>query len=583
MSFLFRIIFARACGNDSRNVRVVEDRAVHRSAVGTGVSARAALHCARCGLRLGECIAVESILGTSPQHRIHHQMTSKHERLLAPRRVSLAALVIIPMLSGAATAAGRIVAPVRHSTTIEEVKIDYDAIFDTFSVSEPGHAPGATVSTISYVRAGNRTGGDVQRPVVFAFNGGPGASSIFLHVGMLGPERVALPSDVTAPHQQRYPLVPNGDSILDVADLILIDPVGTGFSRLTDEKSRSYFYSVTGDAAAVANAIEAWSHLHDRSTSAKYILGESYGAVRAVEVANVLLTQPDAAANLRGIVLVSQSLVILDTVQRRSNIVGQVVGLPTIAATAWFHQLAGQGETLPGFAKRAGAFGGNKWLPALFAGTTLDAPERRRIAKGLAYFTGLPARYFLDHDLYLSKEEYLRLALADKGLILGANDTRYTGPLTLGRDPSKAIQDAMANAAPDVLRSQLGIPDPSDYLARAQIPHWGYIRPRFEVTNGDTYIQMDFAVHLLRAMANKPDLRIFIAGGWFDTLASVGADDYLLSRGGLDLKRVTARRYIGGHMFYTDPESRALFASDIRAFVSGHRQSVVRTEAEGSP
>jgi len=464
-----------------------------------------------------------------------------------------------------------------HSVIIGGSRVEYDAALDTFEVSEPGHHPGGTVTAISYIRSGERSSANPRRPVIFAFNGGPSVPSIFLHAGLLGPERIDIPADVHASLPVRFPLVPNGDSILDTADLVLLDPVDTGFSRLTDEGASRYFYSVKGDAEVLANVIATWLVGHGRAGSPVYIVGESYGATRAVEVANQLLRKPDVAANVDGLVLLSQSLVIIDTVQRRSNTVGQAVGLETIAATAWYHKLAGSGQPLEQFVQRAQAFATQQWLPALFAGSSVDEATRRRVAQGLASFTGLPEDYFTRHDLYLSKEEYRRLALGGEGLLLGASDTRYTGPLRAGGDPSQGLQDALEASAPDLLRSQLGIEAGNEYHLKARAPDWIYLRPPFDTTEADDYGQLDYAAHLLSAMARKPDLRVFVAGGWFDTRASVGADDYLVTRRGLDLKRVTSRHYAGGHMFYTEARSRAAFAKDLRDFIKARAAACCQT------
>lgn len=459
--------------------------------------------------------------------------------------------------------------PIRrsHSTILHGAAIDYVAGFDTFRVSAPGSASAATITTISYVRA-NAPPDELHRPVVFAFNGGPGSSSIYLHAGMLGPERLDIPSEPGAPRRSHDPLVPNHDSILDVADIVLIDPVGTGFSRLTDEGSRTYFYSTVGDATAIASVVHDWSELHGRSASPKFLLGESYGAVRAVEVAN-LLERQSGASNLRGIVLVSQSLAIIDTIQRRGNITAQAVGLQAIAAAAWFHKLAGRGETLSAFGDRARRFAESQWLPALYAGTRLSPARREAVARGLASFAGLPAKYFMEHGLYLAKHEYRALALERKHLILGESDARYTAPVTgeKGQDPSAILSESFERAAPDLLRSQLGLEDVSDYTAHAKIPEWLYTPPGFDVFNRATYASIDFAGSLLTLMDGDRDLRVLMAIGWFDTTATVGADDYLLSRPGLALERVTHRRYVGGHMFYTDAQSRSSFAQELRGFL----------------
>ena len=463
-------------------------------------------------------------------------------------------------------------APVRreHNLVLAGGAIRYAAAFERFKIASPHRPDAATITTIAYVRQQS----DPQRPVLFAFNGGPGASSIFLNVGMLGPQRVELPADPAAPIPRVPLLVANRDSILDVADIVLIDPVGTGFSRLSHPAARGYFYSSRGDAQAVTDAIVAWTRANGRAASPKYVLGESYGAQRAVLVAATMLKVPETS-NLAGVVLVSQSLQIVDTVQRRSNIVGQVTGMPTLAVSAWYHKLAGQGRDMAAFVGEAATFARERWLPALMAGSALADKDRREIATGLSYYTGLKPDYFLSHDLYLTKETYRRLALADKGQWLGVYDTRYLGPLDKG-DPDAPLTDAIMAGGAAMWRRQFGIDiardKPTGKEAFQDIgASWNYLAEPFSPTAGISYRQIDYVADLLDVMETQPRLRLMVVGGWFDTAASAGADDYLLSRPGLDRTRVTMARYEAGHMFYTDPPSRSAFAAGLRAFVSGGR------------
>jgi carboxypeptidase C (cathepsin A) len=491
-----------------------------------------------------------------------------------PKRSSLAliaALVILPPTADAAAPEPQPMSK-HHTAVIDGKRFGYTAIFDRFEVASAGGKVGGTVTTISYVR----DGADAHRPVVFAFNGGPGAASLPLNVGMLGPRRVDLPTNPADEVPTHVAMVPNDDSILDRADIVLMDPVGSGFSKLLDRSARPYFQSVLGDAQSFADAIEAWTRNHGRQSAPKYILGESYGAVRAVELAIDLAKTPDAA-NVYGVVVISQSLQIIDTVQRRSNIVGQVAGMPTLAATAWYHKLAGREQSLADFVREASAFAKSDWLPALFAGTQLPDAARRRVADRLSHYTGVSASYLLQHDLYLTKETYRRVALSDRGLMLGLYDTRYTGPLEANGDPARKLSVAIGGAYEDMFRDEFEFAAP-DY-DRAPTPEeeqigddiWIYTPHPLVPTDGDTYLQIDYIADLLRLMTEQPRLRLLVAGGWYDTAASAGADDYLMSRPGLDLRRVTAQHYIGGHMFYTVPESRAAFARALRNFVSQGR------------
>lgn len=449
-----------------------------------------------------------------------------------------------------------------HTITIDGETIVYTARYDQFQVMAPNGKIGGYVSTTSYIREG----GDKKRPVVFAFNGGPGSDSIYLHVGLLGPDRIDLPTDPSKKVPTHARLVKNEDTILDVADIVLIDPVGTGFSRLTDATARSYFYSVGGDARSVADAILSWTEKYQREDAPKYVFGESYGAVRAVGVSQNLVKDGEAK-NLKGLILLSQSLPIVDTVQRRSNIVGQVVGLPTMAATAWYHKLAGEGVSLDAFLEEADDFGRSEWLPALFAGNKLPEAKRRAVAEGLEKYTGVSASYVLAHDLYLTKETHRRLAFGSRDIFLGLYDTRYTGPLEGEINPDGVLLTAIANARQKVWKSQFGIDiskEPDIYKIdglTSVAMHWTYLPEPFAPTSGETYSHIDYVADLMSLMEEHTNLEVIVACGIYDTAASLGADLYLLSRPGLDLTRVEAAAYPAGHMFYTDPASRKDFAS----------------------
>lgn len=461
---------------------------------------------------------------------------------------------------------------VEHSASFNGKKIRYSAALETFEVDAPGHPHAASITVFSYIGERHGQGSEPGRPVLFAFNGGPGASSISVHLYALGPQRIDLPSDVDAGKSSRYPLVHNDDSILDTADLVLIDPPETGFSRVTDAIARTYFFSVGGDAAAVTDVIGQWIRKHQRDESPIYVLGVSYGALRAVEVGNDLVHRPNDKSRLQGIVLVSPSIGIGDTVQARTNIVGQVLGLKVMAATSWYHHRAGAGESLDQFTARAENFAAREWLRALLVGTGLQAAEREQVAKRLASFTAIPVKYLLEHDLYLPKADFRRLVLADQGLIVGESDSRYKGPAALGKSPDSFLQDVLPAAAADVLRSQLGMEDTGEYrAARLNIREWLYIQQPFDIFENSDYAQFDYLGRLLKLMSAKQDVRLFVGGGWFDTTASAGAQDYQFSRPGFDARRMTIRRYPGGHGYYSNPESRIEFARDLRKFIAADR------------
>lgn len=475
---------------------------------------------------------------------------------IRPLHFGTVVLTLTMLVSTAASAQ-----PKNETLGVGQAALNYTADEERFSIVVGGGAPVADVSTFSYVRS--NVPAVETRPVLFAFNGGPGSSSVYLHVGMLGPRRAVLSPFGKPIDPKAVRLIANEDSPLDVADIVLIDPPGTGASEIRDLSRRGEVESVQGDARIVSETIVAWIRKHKRQNAPIYILGESYGAVRSVEVADHL-SKTSEGKQLTGLILLSQSLPIVDTVQRRSNIVGQAVGLPTLAATAWFHERAGQGIGLVDFVKQSETFAGTVYLPALYAGNTLSTGERRRVAEGLSRFSGLPPEEFEKRNLFMTKEEFRLLLLAEQGKVIGRYDTRYVGDPSKG-DPSGPLSEQISSAAMAYLREVFPIAA-ARYRLSAKVA-WNYVRDPFAPTNGSDFDQIDYAGHLAKLMDTNVKLKVLVVGGYYDTTASVGVDEFLLSRTDLDKKRLVSQHFVGGHMFYTEDASRREFARTLRSFI----------------
>src|SRR5262245_37806978 len=233
---------------------------------------------------------------------------------------------------------------------------------ETILKDDAGAATASLFST-SYVR--DDVNDNARRPVIFAFNGGPGASSTFLHMGALGPKRVIFPADLNADIAPPYKLVDNNYAPLDVADLVFIDPVETGYSRLAPGAKRESFYTAAGDAKSVAQFIQAWVKANEREASPKYVLGESYGTIRAALVAGEL-AKSGAAVAPDGIVLLGQALNIVETVQRAGAAMGYAANLPALTAIAWYHnRIDRTGKTLDGLLDESYNFAMGDYLTSL--------------------------------------------------------------------------------------------------------------------------------------------------------------------------------------------------------------------------
>ncbi|KLJ02564.1 hypothetical protein WQ56_02115 [Luteimonas sp. FCS-9] len=436
-------------------------------------------------------------------------------------------------------------------------------------------ADGTTIASIvstSYLAEG----ADTARPVIFAFNGGPGSASIWLHMGFLGPKRPdygtrAGDDETGPPTAPPFAVVDNSESPLDVADIVLIDPPGTGFSRVFGETNADRVFGVREDAEAVARFLGDWLRLHRREGSPRYLMGESYGTVRAAEVARLLAGGPTGSGRmdgitLNGVMLLGQSM----DGSRRTPELASATGLPSYAATAWYHRAVPRDATLEGHVARARAFAEGPYLQALFAGSRLPAEARAAVAAELAALTGIAAARWTAVELRMDAATFGREVLRDIGRQVGAYDSRFTLPLAASGGDPVADDPAMGQYVPLYvatlqahLREALGVRTDRAYNAI----EFRRINARF--WKGQPPLQDDHARSLAVAMRRNPALRVLVATGHYDLVTTVGAADQAVALSGMDPARVTMRTYASGHMPYIGAGSRAQLAADVRAFVTG--------------
>jgi carboxypeptidase C (cathepsin A) len=475
----------------------------------------------------------------------------------------------------------------QHSGTFNGVLVDYTATVAPTLLAGKDGEPAARFYSIAYTRNGIA---DVStRPVLFLFNGGPGSASVFLHMGAFGPLRVVLPADITVDIKPPYQLTDNTYTILDVADLVFIDPAGTGYSRILPGVDPAPFYTALGDAKAVAQFVVAWSKANGREVSPRFMMGESYGTIRAVLAADELAK----VAPLDGVVLFGQAVNMIETSQRAGNIVGYAVNMPALTAVAWYHnRIPHDGKSLPALLDESYAFGIGEYLSALVKGRDLPPGERQRIAARLAGLTGVGADYFLANNLMISKERFRRELLDDKGLIVGMYDGRYTASTAPPApvQPPASVAPGKPSAA-ERPRGPQGPPDPSlKYNAAFGVLVAEHLTKHLGVTLADEYRQMDTAMHpwdygnggpaspftdfdfpsaITRAMAAKPGFRLMVGSGLYDTSTTSGVARYLVARGTFPIDNVFVRTYEGGHMAYTNEAALKALTDDLRAFVTG--------------
>jgi carboxypeptidase C (cathepsin A) len=453
-----------------------------------------------------------------------------------------------------------------HTGTFNGKRVAYEAAVEAIDVSGPDGKPGARLVTISYIA--QNVGDRANRPVLFAFNGGPISASNVLHMGMLGPKRVAIPDDIAA-DPATFKIVDNHYTVLDVADIVFFDPASTGFSRTAAGVDPKSYFSVNADGQETAQLIVEWSKLHHRTTSPKYVLGESYGTMRAASVANQLqkLSLP-----LSGVILVGQALNIIEFSQRPANIISYVASLPTLAAIAWSHGMADlHGKTFDQFMDEVELFARTDYLTALFQGNKLDSATRDAIATKLADYTGIPASYYLANNLEISKEKYRRELFRDKGEILGMTDGRYIGPLAASgptRDPAGVISDAYGKAFTAYLRDDLKIADTGAYIPLAKgidgFDAWNY-----NGTGTSPFADWPFPALLTEVFAANPNFRVMVDNGYEDTQTTVGAAQMLVDRSGWPSDRVSLHFYQGGHTAYSIEDTLKRMTDDLRSFIRG--------------
>lgn len=464
-----------------------------------------------------------------------------------------------------------------HEMTIRGKKVRYQAVAgDTYLYDLAGNVT-ASIFSFTYQRTDLN---DANRPVLFIFNGGPGSASLWIHMGAIGPRQVVLDADVNPSNVPPFGLRDNPNSILDIADLVFIDPVGTGFSRALNGTDPASFWGVDEDAESVAQFIESWLTEYGRWNAPKYVLGESYGSVRAAVLPRALMGSPIYNGLMRGITL--DGIVLLgttlgsmggnDTAEKPAELVAaeRARTLPGLAVTSSYHGLAPGKDDIAGVYRAASDFAAATYRAALLKqieGTLGDA-ERALVLNRLEAFTGLKASDIGD-DLYIDERSYAKAALAPKELEAGMYDSRYTLPLaSSGFDPV-ADDPAMGRYVPgfiaafhQMLRDDLGVSVMRPYLSI----RWKDLLSNWNWKRSGPIPSQNYAQELAWAMRRNPDLRVFVASGYFDLVTTPADAKAQIEEGGVPTDSVLFREYESGHMLYLGGTSEA-FSSDLRSFI----------------
>ena len=454
----------------------------------------------------------------------------------------------------------------RHNGQFGGVAVNYTATAkETYLKAEDG-TPKAAIYSTSYVK----DGADPNRPITFLFNGGPGSGSLWLHMGAFGPKRVAIPSDAKDDGAPPYPIVGNPDSLLDVTDLVFIDPVGTGFSHALGKTEAKDYWGVTKDAKSVAEFIRIWLNENGRWNAPKFLGGESYGTTRTAAVVHELEGGYNDVS-LNGLLLISAVLDFGAQSETEGNELSFVTNLPTMATTAWYHnKLANRPADVAQVAAEARAFANGEYLTALIKGSLLPADERGRIRARMSALTGLSEAFLDRTDLRVSPSRFYKELLRDQGKTVGRLDSRYTGKDrdNAGEGPDNdpafyGIDGGYTAAFNAYARGDLGYKPERQYVTIGGVNDWDWKLAGDE----ESGFYFNVAPYVARALRENSGLKVFVAAGWYDFATPFFGAEYSLSRTGFDTSRIAFHYYDAGHMMYVHDADRAKLSRDIRAFI----------------
>lgn len=458
----------------------------------------------------------------------------------------------------------------KHSIDLNGEKIDYTVTTGTILLKEEdleeGEKQKASIFYIAYIK----DNGSKDRPVTFSFNGGPGSSSVWLHLGLLGPKRVEMDEEGN-PIGPPFRLIDNASSLFDSTDLVFIDPVSTGYSRPVPKEKPDQFHNVKKDIESVGEFIRIWTTRNKRWTSPKFLIGESYGTTRAAGLAGYLHERHGMYLN--GIMFISSILNFLTAGFDEGNDLPFILFLPTYTATAWYHhKLAADLQAdLEKAVQEAREFAMGDYALALMKGNDLKGSGREKIVDKLARLTGLSKVYIEGTDLRINIHRFCKELLRDEGVTIGRLDSRYKGfdRDAVGEyneiDPSyAAILGPYTAAMYDYLRCDLEYETDLPYeILKSLHLTWKYENYQNNYLNTAKDLRRGFQLH--------PGLKIIVCNGYFDLATPLLATEYTYKHIPLPQAQqdnIKMTYYEAGHMMYLHGPSLKRLSEDLHAFIN---------------
>ena len=412
---------------------------------------------------------------------------------------------------------------------------------------------------------------NINRPVIFSFNGGPGSASLWLHMGVLGPKVIKVPSDATDDGAPPYNIVDNKLSPLSDADLVFIDPVGTGYSRAIGCHKGEEFWGVNEDPKIIAEFIRRWITDSKRWNSPRYILGESYGGIRGPLLISELRSGDITPIEINGLLMVAPASDYQYLVFHPGNNSPHYGFLPSYAATAYYHGKIDTDKTLTEFYNDSKDFSLNEYGPALLKGSRIEDDERNKIMEKYSFFTGLSERFVEDFNMRVDPSSFRKELLRDEGFSVGRLDSRYKnsdyisgGQYSDTDVSSEGFMSAYVTAI-HTWFSEIGVEMEMLYQSGDSKVFYSWKHP--QQWKGNDFGYVNTVPHIARAQRYNKDFKVYVSCGLYDLATPCFTAENFMNDNSVDMSRVIFSEFESGHMMYNHQPSFDKFLNEVTSFV----------------